>query len=447
MLAVRKSGPPKGGWNELIGEIVAGRWRDPRDGALTRVPYESVVIAEALEGQEAELVAALKLGKRFAIVSDEATHAAMGARVARALKSLGTVSEIVLDHPHADMGAVERLKDRLAGFEAVIAVGSGTINDLCKYVTGLDGRRYAVFGTAASMNGYTSTTASITLENGLKVSLPSHGPSGVFIDLTVNAAAPPHLAASGFADCLVRSVAQVDWWMSHRLFGTYYTDLPYLLTTPDEIELNRRAADLPSGDVAAVGYLHRVLTLCGFGVSFTGVSNHGSMGEHQISHYIDCFAGERHPGTLHGQQVGAAVLTLARLQQRMLARETPPLVHPTRIDAADMARRMGPAVAEGCLLEFRKKALDADGARAFNTRLQRLWPELRRECLAFAIPVAEMLSILKASGGPTNARELGLPVDFYREAVVHCREMRNRFSFLDIAADAGELETFAEGES
>ncbi|TIQ13753.1 MAG: sn-glycerol-1-phosphate dehydrogenase, partial [Mesorhizobium sp.] len=31
--------------------------------------------------------------------------------------------------------------------------------------------------------------------------------------------------------------------------------------------------------------------------------------------------------------------------------------------------------------------------------------------------------------------------------VVHCREMRNRFSFLDIAADAGMLEDFARGEA
>jgi glycerol-1-phosphate dehydrogenase [NAD(P)+] len=42
---------------------------------------------------------------------------------------------------------------------------------------------------------------------------------------------------------------------------------------------------------------------------------------------------------------------------------------------------------------------------------------------------------------------LGTPADFYREAVVHCREMRNRFSFLDIAADAGMLEDFARGEA
>ena len=439
--------PPPGGWNALIDEIVAGGWRDPRTGETRRVPYESVVLADSLAGRESELVGALGLGVTYAVVSDEATRAAMGERVAKALRALGPVTEIVLDHPHADMGDVERLKDRLAGVDAVVAVGSGTVNDLCKYVTGLDGRRDCVFGTAASMNGYTSTTASITLASGLKVSLPSHGPSGVFIDLEVNAAAPRRLAAAGFADCLVRSVAQVDWWMSHRLLGTLYTDLPYLLTTPDENELNSRAAALSEGDVTAVGYLQRVLTLCGFGVSFTGVSHHGSMGEHQISHYIDCFAGSRHPGTLHGQQVGVATLTLARLQQRILASETPPWVEPTEIDVAAMVRRMGSEVAEGCLAEFRKKAFDDAGARAFNVRLEAAWPELRRECLEIAIPADQLLRMLRAAGGPTNAYELGLPVEFYREAVVHCREMRNRFSFLDIAADAGWLEEFADGES
>jgi glycerol-1-phosphate dehydrogenase [NAD(P)+] len=437
---------PRGGWNALIGSIVEGRWRNPATGEAMRVPYESVVIADTLQGREAELVSALRLGRDYAVVSDAATREAMGARVAKALRPLGSVSEIVLDHPHADAGQVESLKEKLAGFDAVVAVGSGTINDLCKYVTDLDGRRYCVFGTAASMNGYTSTTASITLDSGLKVSLPSHGPSGVFMDLGVNAAAPRHLAASGFADCLVRSVAQIDWWMSHRLLGTAYSNLPYTLELADEAELNARAADLPKGDVSAVGYLLRVLTLCGFGVSFTGVSNHGSMGEHQISHYIDCFAGPRHPGTLHGQQVGVATLTVARLQQHMLASETAPIVNPTQIDEAAMARRMGPAVAAGCVKELRKKTFDAEGARAFNVRIAALWPELRRECAAFMIPADELRRMLAAAKGPTTAKELGLDVDFYREAIVHCREMRDRFSFLDIAADGGWLEEFALGE-
>ena len=437
---------PAGGWTALIDDVVAGRWVEPDTGATADVPFETIVFAESLEGAEADLVRRLSLGTSFTVVADEATYDALGGRVAKALQALGPVNTVVLDHPHADMAAAADLKGKLAGAEAVVAVGSGTINDLCKYVTGLDGRRYCVFGTAGSMNGYTSSTASMTLDSGLKVSLPSHAPAGFFVDLAVNAAAPAYLAAAGFGDCLVRSVAQIDWWMSHRLSGTFYRRTPYVLTDDDEIELNRRAALLATGDIGAVGYLFRVLTLCGLGIAFTGVSNHGSMSEHQISHYIDCFAGARHPGTLHGQQVGVATLSMARLQQHMLAQDRPPVVKPTRIDEAGMVRRMGAEAAAQCLAEFRRKAFDEAGAEAFNARLADLWPALKAEVAPFMIPVAEMTRLLAATGGPASGQELGLPVDFYREAILHSREMRNRFAFIDIAADSGLLEDFAAGE-
>ncbi|MGL6208452.1 MAG: iron-containing alcohol dehydrogenase [Paracoccaceae bacterium] len=437
---------PEGGWSGLIDDMVGDRWANPETGQIVSVPYDSVVIDTDLDGREADLVQALALGDSHTVVSDAATWDAMGSRVARALGRLGPVKTLILDHPHADMAAVADLTDKLAGAEGVVAVGSGTINDLCKYVTGLDGRRYAVFGTAASMNGYTSTTASLTLASGLKVSIPSHAPSGVFLDLAVNAAAPKHLSAAGFADCLVRSVAQVDWWMSHRLLGSVYSSVPFAMQAVDEVQLNARAHLIPSGDIGANGYLQRVLTLCGLGVSFTGMSNHGSMGEHQISHYIDCFAGDRHPGTLHGQQVGVGVLTMGRLQAQMLASATPPVLRPTVLDPEGMARRMGQAVAAECVVDIAPKVFDANGAAVLNEKLQQIWPELRRELAAFIIPVAEMERLLRASGGPCTAADLGVPVDFYREAVVHCREMRNRYSFLDMAADSGILADFAAGE-
>jgi glycerol-1-phosphate dehydrogenase [NAD(P)+] len=437
---------PAGGWTALIDDVVAGRWTNPETGERPVVPYESIVIAESLEGCEAELVADLKLGETFTVVADHATWDAMGARVADALGRLAPVKTILLEHPHADMANVAQLAEKLNGAEGIVAVGSGTINDLVKYVTGLDGRRYCIFGTAASMNGYTSTTASITLASGLKVSLPSHAPAGFFVDLGVSASAPTYLAAAGFADCLVRSVAQVDWWLSHRLFGTVYSNLPYVIQERDEIELNQRAAGIGSGDVAANGYLYRVLTLCGLGVSFTGMSNHGSMGEHQISHYIDCFAGARHPGTLHGQQVGVGVLTMARLQRHFLESASPPVMKASRIDVADMSRRMGADIARQCLGEIQPKIFSDNAICALNDKIADLWPVLREELKAFVIPVDEMTRLLKAAGGPTTARELGVPADFYREAVIHCREMRNRYSFLDIAADAGILEDFASGE-
>ena len=437
---------PEAGWTALIDDIVEGRWTDPETGKTATVPYESIVIADSLEGREAELVAGLGLGKAFTVVADHATWGAMGERIARALETLGPVKSILLDHPHADMANVAALTEKLRGAEGVVAVGSGTINDLVKYVTGLDGRRYCVFGTAASMNGYTSTTASITLDNGLKVSLPSHAPAGFFVDLSVAAAAPTYLSAAGFADCLVRSVAQVDWWLSHRLFGTVYDKAPYIIQQADEAELNQRAQGISRGDISANGYLYRVLTMCGLGVSFTGMSNHGSMGEHQISHYIDCFAGKRHPGTLHGQQVGVGVLTMGRLQRHYLESASPPKLQPTRIDFNGMVGRMGADIARQCFDEIQPKIFDEPGIAALNEKIAEIWPVLREELKAFVIPVEEMTRLLKAAGGPTTAQELSVPVDFYREAVVHCREMRNRYSFLDIAADEGILEDFARGE-
>ncbi|MDG2377422.1 MAG: iron-containing alcohol dehydrogenase, partial [Tateyamaria sp.] len=402
-------------------------------------PYEQIIMEESLQGKEDNLVESLGFRPPFAIVSDTNTHNAMGARVARALTELGPVTEIILDKPHADMAAVRDLKQKLTGFSSVIAVGSGTVNDLTKFATFQNDRRYCVFATAGSMNGYTSLTASITLDSGLKVSLPAQAPTGFFVDLEVCAAAPAYLNAAGFGDCLCRSVAQVDWWMSHRLLGSAYYHEPYVIEIPDEVFLMERAVGISKGDIEAVGYLFRVLTLCGLGISFTGISNHGSMGEHQISHYIDCFAGDRHPGTLHGEQVGVATLSMARIQSKILSSDTAPVLSPTQLDFEGMVVRMGEDVATQCHAEIIKKALNAKQADALNEKIEKLWPDLRRECLDIAIPVETLTQRLTLSGAPTTARALGLPTDFYREAVSHAHEMRNRFSFADIADQTGQL--------
>jgi glycerol-1-phosphate dehydrogenase [NAD(P)+] len=444
------AGAPAGGWTALIDDVRLGRWIDPTTGAPSpRAATREIVIAETLEGREADLVAALGVDGPLAVVADPDTWDALGSRVAGALSAVGRAPrEVILPRrPHADMATAEDLEDRLQGVAHAVAVGSGTVNDLCKYVTAQDGRSSSVFATAASMDGYTSTTASMGLPSGLKVSLPSHAAAGAFMDLSVMAAAPARTRAAGFGDCLCSSVARIDWWLSHRLFGTAFMETPYLIAAENGEAMTRRVGLIGSGEVEGVGYLARALILSGLGVGFTGVSNHGSMGEHQVSHYIDCFAGERHPGTLHGQQVGVASLSMARIQNWLLGQDRPPTLRPTRIDEADMARRMGPEIAAQCAVEYRRKALDADRAARLNERLQDIWPDLRRECLQWAVPVDEMRAQLAAAGGATSAAELGLPSEFYREAVRHGHEMRNRFGFVDLACDAGLLDDFAEAET
>jgi glycerol-1-phosphate dehydrogenase [NAD(P)+] len=137
---------------------------------------------------------------------------------------------------------------------------------------------------------------------------------------------------------------------------------------------------------------------------------------------------------------------MGRLQRHYLENASPPKMKATRIDLQGMSRRMGADIAQQCFTEIQPKIFDEKEIGALNEKIADLWPALREELKAFVIPVEEMTRLLKAAGGPTTAQELGVPVDFYREAVVHCREMRNRYSFLDIAADEGILEDFSRGE-
>lgn len=443
----RSKSPRRKSWTELIDDICNGTWINPLTGGRPHTSFSSqIVIEDSLASREAELVGSIGFDPPYTIVSDQTTHGVLGERIARSLSSLGAVREIILDHPHADMPTVRALSDQLEPQHSVVAVGSGTINDLVKFATCLRQQRYCVFATAGSMNGYTSSTASITLDSGLKTSRPAQLPTGTFVDLEVCAAAPPWLNAAGFGDSLCRSTAQIDWWMSHRLLGTLYRHEPYLIEIPDELNLMAHAGGIASGDLEAVGTLFRVLTLCGLGIAFTGVSNHGSMGEHQISHYIDCFAGDRHPGSIHGQQVGVATLTMARIQQSMLDSEYPPVIAPTEIDLNDMTRRMGEDVARQCAKQLGRKSLDGRGADRINETLAGIWPELRSECLEIVVPVDRMRTLLARAGGPVTAGDLGLPVEFYREAVCHAHEMRDRYTFSDLAAASGALPALARVE-
>ncbi len=430
-------------WNTLIREVLAGEWRDPDTGQTAKVPFETIRIDNSLDGAAPDLVAPLKIGRRIAVVSDINTRDAMGKRVAQELKALGAVDEVVLPgDTHCDEPTIARVQELTRHADGVVVVGSGSLSDACKFATFKDGRKYACFATASSMNGYAASTASVTLNSGYKTSLPSHAPRGIFIDLQVCADAPIRLSAAGLGDSLCRPTAQIDWWASHRLFDTFYSATPYKLVADDEPKMIAAAADLAKHGVAANGHLQRVLTLCGFGVCFTGVSHHGSMGEHQVSHWIDMFAGKNHPGTTHGQQVGVASLAMARLHRELLSLDRPPKICATRIVEAEFVSRYGEDIGRMCYAEARKKAFDAEGAAAFNGKLEHLWPELRHELEAFLMDPADMKAALGAAGGPVTATELGLSVELWRQSMKYARDVRNRWSFLDLADDAGLLDDF-----
>ena len=215
----------------IIGELVAGRWYDPKTGQNRTVPVENIVIAGSLDGTEAELVERVHPGKSLVIVSDERTRAVLGQRIFEALRTRGNVREFVWKNPRITPDGIEELTAGTRGAEALIAVGSGTISDSVKYGSFLDRRGYSVFATSP-MNAYTTPTASVSL-NGFKQSITCHSAKGVFFDLGIVSKCPKRLVAAAFADVICRTTSQVDWLASHLFFGTPYDETAYTLLAYD----------------------------------------------------------------------------------------------------------------------------------------------------------------------------------------------------------------------
>ena len=127
------------------------------------------------------------------IVSDPNTYEAAGREVCRILEEAGvTFTSYVMDSPHPVpdeywVGAV--VMRMTPDMDAIIAVGSGVINDVCKIAASVSRLPYLIVGTAPSMDGYASDTSSMLLA-GLKITLPSRCPDVIIADTAVMAQAP-----------------------------------------------------------------------------------------------------------------------------------------------------------------------------------------------------------------------------------------------------------------
>jgi glycerol-1-phosphate dehydrogenase [NAD(P)+] len=426
-----------------VGDVLAGTYRDPETGNSVGVTTRVIEISPSLAGAEAPLIETLDLGRKFAVVSDTATHAVLGERIEKALVGkFETISIVLPDRPHPDDHTVELLRKAAAKADALIAVGSGTINDLCKFAAAQDGKPYAVFATAPSMNGYTSVNAAITIR-GHKLSLPAQAPIGAFFDLRILSEAPARLIRAGLGDSLCRCTAQADWLLSHMIFRTEYRELPFHLLSDDEKPLFDNARALMAGDLEAMKRLVNTLVLAGFGTAIVGHSQPASQGEHLISHFIDMFEPSGRPPVFHGEQVGVTTLSMARLQELML-RQRPEVLPDTETEG-DFERRYGKEIGRSCWAEFAKKQITSKKAERINDFLAARWSEIVDRIQSVILPSAYLESVLRSAGAETAPEGIHLHRNFYRQAVHRCREIRNRFTFLDLAAGARKLEALSAG--
>ena len=105
-----------------------------------------------------------------------------------------------------------------------------------------------------------------------------------------------------------------------------------------------------------------------------------------------------------------------------------------------MTGHFGEKLGRACWRELARKRLDTAAVAALNAQLEERWGEIRARIGAITTPVSMLESVLLRVGAPTTPEDLNWPRGFYHDAVRHAREIRDRYTFLDLAADSGQLD-------
>lgn len=426
----------------------------------TPVPTRHVRVGRGVISETPDWVASLFGSRaRVGVVMDPNTREAAGHLVLGMLAGgSGKATPVVLQ-PLSGRDRItphESFADLVArGTEhcdAMIAVGSGTVNDITKYAADRAGKPYLAVATAASMNGYTSSIAAL-LVNGLKVTLPCRPPVVVIGDTEVLAAAPPDMARSGYADCLSKTVATADWRMASFILGEPFSDLPGAVAEAAVDRCVDAAEGIGAGDLEAIETLMQALALSGYSMTLAGSSAPASGGEHLISHLWDMLAyAEGREPALHGLQVGLGTLVTSRLYE--LLREEDPAGFAPEVRTEDDLRVIWGDLWTAIEDEARKQILSREQAAARVDRIRESWDAIWRELDRMLVPAEEIRRRLGRAGvatSPEGVTPAGRPPhDNYpdraavRHALLHAADIRARYTVLDLARDTGVLPRAAE---
>ena len=326
------------------------------------------------------------------LVADNYTYEAAGRQVEQLLDQAGLSyhkrvfqTETPLVPNEYALGSV--LAAMTSQDDMLLAVGSGTLNDVTKYVSARTGVPYVIAATAPSMDGYASTVAP-TILDGFKTTLPAVYPAAIVADVDILKDAPMPMLTAGFGDIIGKFTSLADWRLSHQLNGEYYCPevAGVIEAAVETCAANAKA--LAQREPQAIQAVTEALILSGLAMGMVGVSRPASGAEHQMAHYWEMDAlrrGEEHP--LHGNAVGVGTVLAA------------------------------------CLYEMAAEYL----------------PQ------GFAAPdKGQILACLQAAGSCADPKELGIRRELCLESLLHAMELRDRFTVQKLLEQKGKLSLCAQ---
>ena len=245
--------------------------------------------------------------KNITIICDENTYAAAGEEIKEIIPK-GKFINLKSENLHANEIAVQKVYECLAvENDVLIALGSGTIHDITRYVAYNKDIPFISVPTAASVDGFVSTVAAMTWR-GYKKTFTAVSPIYVVADTDIFKEAPYRLTASGVSDLIGKYTALVDWKISSIVIGEYICNKVCNMEIDAVNKLCECVDDLVLGKLEAYEQLMYALILSGLAMQIIGNSRPASGAEHHMSHLWEMEVINKHLDAYHGEKVSVGLI-------------------------------------------------------------------------------------------------------------------------------------------
>lgn len=359
-------------------------------GKKHRIDIKHIYVGENVYNRILEVAKEI-LPKEILLVSDNNTYKALGKCVENELTESGYKINNIILVSDGDLIPDEKAIGRVLvevnnETELIVAVGSGSINDICRIISAKTHIPYVIMGTAPSMDGYASTVSPLIID-GAKVTYPGTNPYAIIADSNIMKDAPFEMICAGFGDILGKYTALSDWRLSNTILDEYFCDTTEKLVRNAMYKCFENIEGAVKRDVKAIEYISEALILSGIAMTLSGNSRPASGAEHHLSHYweIDKLSRKlEHP--LHGNSVGVGTVISAWLYKKL-----------------NIEERFG-----------------------------------------IETPVPEIIiNLLNSIGAKSNPKALGIEKELFHRSVIHALEIRPRYTILQYAKTENMLEEYA----
>ncbi len=312
--------------------------------------------------------------------------------------------------------------------DLMIALGSGVISDLCKFVSAQKKVPYIIFPSAPSMNGYLSKNASLLIA-GHKKTVPATLPLAVFADLEILKTAPKNLIQAGIGDSLCFYSCWFDWLLSHFVLGTKFDEKSFKIAKNKIDFLIKNYSKFSLNDDKLLKILTEILLLSGAAMTMAQGSYPASQSEHLIAHAFEMKYPKKAHKIFHGLQIATTTLTSLKMQ-RELANKGLLQITKNEFSEKNLAKFFNKKIATSCKKEYLAK-INFDEKKINNT-LKSSWSKQQKILQKILFDEKTLKKILKHFKIKTSPKALDLSAQQYQDLVNNAKFIRNRFTCLDL---------------